>query len=100
MPCSTFPTRSAPSLQHQQLWCIFHHPTEQKKAIEKALLVEIGPEGGRRHNSPLKAQPSFEGVTAEGPLGDGWKALSLLLPSLSRQLLPSNYFYHYYFLIP
>jgi hypothetical protein len=67
------------------------------------LLAEIGPEGGRRHNSPLKALPSSEGVTAEGPLGDGRKALSLLLPSLSRQLLPSDYYfypyYHYYYFL-
>jgi hypothetical protein len=61
------------------------------------LLVEIGPEGGRRHNSPLKDLPSSEGVTAEGPFGDGRKAVSLLLPSLSRLLLPSNYFYLYYY---
>jgi hypothetical protein len=61
------------------------------------LLVEIGPEGGRRHNSPLKALPSSGGVTAEGPLRDGRKALSPLLPSLSRQLLPSDYFYPYYY---
>jgi hypothetical protein len=62
-----------------------------------ALLVEIGPEGGRRHNSPLKALPSSEGVTVEGPLGDGRKALSPMLPSLSRQLLLSDYFYPYYY---
>jgi hypothetical protein len=60
------------------------------------VLVEIGPEGGRQHNSPLEALPSSEGVTAEGPLGDGRKALSLLLPSLSRVLLPSDYLYLYY----
>jgi hypothetical protein len=30
-------------------------------------LVEIGAEGVRRHNSPLKALPSSEGDTAEGP---------------------------------
>jgi hypothetical protein len=31
------------------------------------LLVGIGPEGGRRHNSPLKALPSSERDTTEGP---------------------------------
>jgi hypothetical protein len=31
------------------------------------VLVEIGPEGGRRHNSPLMILPSSEGATAEGP---------------------------------
>jgi hypothetical protein len=61
------------------------------------VLVEIGPEGGRRHNSHLKALPSSEGVTNEGPFEDGRKTLSLLLPSLSRLLLPSNYFYLYYY---
>jgi hypothetical protein len=47
--------------------------------------------------TPWKLYPSSEGVTTEGPLGDGQKALSLLLPSLSRLLLPSNYFYLYYY---
>jgi hypothetical protein len=61
------------------------------------VLVEIGPEGGRRHNSPMKALPSSEGDTTEGPLGDGRKALLLLLPSLRRLPLPSNYFYLYYY---
>jgi hypothetical protein len=31
------------------------------------LLVEIEPEGGRRHNSPLKALPSSEEDSVEGP---------------------------------
>jgi hypothetical protein len=31
------------------------------------LLVEIRPEGGRRHNNPLKALPSSVGNAAEGP---------------------------------
>jgi hypothetical protein len=43
------------------------------------LLVGIGPEGGCRHNSPLKVPPSSEGDTAEGPLGDEQNALLLLL---------------------
>jgi hypothetical protein len=46
------------------------------------LLVEIGPEGGHRHNSPLMIPPSSEGVTAEGPLGDETGPL----PSLSKLL--------------
>jgi hypothetical protein len=55
-------------------------PTRLGNESQCSMLVEIGPKGGRRHNSPLKALPSLEGVTAEGPLGDGRKALSLLLP--------------------
>jgi hypothetical protein len=66
-------------------------------AVGAKLLVEIGPEGGRRHNSPLKNLPSSEGDTTEGPLGDGRNALLLLLPSLSRLQLPPNYFYFYYY---
>jgi hypothetical protein len=50
------------------------------------LLVEIGPEGGRRHNNPLMAPPSFEGDTTEGPLRDEWNTLLLSLPSLSKLL--------------
>jgi hypothetical protein len=50
------------------------------------LLVEIGPEGGRRHNSPLMVPSSSEGDTAEGPLGDERHALLLSLPSLSKLL--------------
>jgi hypothetical protein len=38
-------------------------------------LVEIEPEGGLRHNNPLKVPPSSEGDTAEGPLGDERNAL-------------------------
>jgi hypothetical protein len=34
------------------------------------LLVEIEPEGGCRHNSPLNRTPFSKGVTVEGPLGD------------------------------
>jgi hypothetical protein len=59
------------------------------------LLVEIGPEGGRQHNSPMSALPSYEGDTAEGPLGDGRNASLVLLPSLSKLPLPSSYFYLY-----
>jgi hypothetical protein len=33
------------------------------------VLVEIEPEGGRRHNSPLTSPPPSEADTAEGPLG-------------------------------
>jgi hypothetical protein len=56
--------------------------------------VEIGPEGGRRHNSPLKALPSSEGKAAKAPpLGDGRRALLLLLIWLPP--LP-KYFYLYY----
>jgi hypothetical protein len=50
------------------------------------VLVEIGPEGGRRHNSLLMFPPSSEGDTAEGPLGDKQNALLLSLPSLSKLL--------------
>jgi hypothetical protein len=65
--------------------------------------VEIRPEGGRRHNSPLKTLPHSEGDTAEGPLGGGrstrlllllllsglhYTTIKLLLPLLLR--LPSN----------
>jgi hypothetical protein len=56
-----------------------------------------GPKVDTDTTAPLKALPSSEGVTTEGPLRDGWKALSLLLPSLSRPLLPSNYFYLYFY---
>jgi hypothetical protein len=34
------------------------------------LLVEIGPEGGCRHNSPLTVPLSSEGKRPEAPLGD------------------------------
>jgi hypothetical protein len=47
------------------------------------LLVEIGPEGGRQHNSPLMAPPFSEGDTAEGPLRDERNALLQPLPLLS-----------------
>jgi hypothetical protein len=50
------------------------------------LLVEIRPEGGHRHNSPLTIPPSSEGVTTGGPLGDKQNALLLPLPSLSKLL--------------
>jgi hypothetical protein len=50
------------------------------------LLVEIGSEGGRRHNNPLIVPPSSEGDTAEGPLGDERNALLLSLPSLRKLL--------------
>jgi hypothetical protein len=50
------------------------------------LLVEIGSESGRRHNSPLTTLPSSEGVMAEGPFGDEQNALLLPLPSLSKLL--------------
>jgi hypothetical protein len=33
----------------------------------RGVLVEIGPEGGRRHNSPLKVLPPPKGKAAEGP---------------------------------
>jgi hypothetical protein len=54
------------------------------------LLVEIGPERGRRHNNPLKTLPFSEGNTAEGPLGDGRNALLLLLPLLSMLCYTTN----------
>jgi hypothetical protein len=34
------------------------------------LLVEIGPEGGHLHNSPLNVLPPPKGKAAEGPLGE------------------------------
>jgi hypothetical protein len=61
------------------------------------LLVAIVPEGGHRHNNPLKSLPSSEGDTVKGPFRDGRNALLLLLPSLSRLPLPSNYFYLCYY---
>jgi hypothetical protein len=42
-------------------------------ACGETVLVEIGLEVGRRHNSPLNRQASSERVTAEGPLGDEGK---------------------------
>jgi hypothetical protein len=54
--------------------------------VAAKLLVEIGLESGRRHNSPLTIPPSSEGVTAEGPLGDERGALLIPLPSLSKLL--------------
>jgi hypothetical protein len=80
---------SAPA-DHGPCHAVFH-------AVGAKLLVEIGPEGGHRHNSPLKTLPSSEGDTTEGPLGDGRNALLLLLPSLSRLQLPPNYLYFYYY---
>jgi hypothetical protein len=47
------------------------------------VLVQIGPKGGRRHNSPLIAPPFFEGDAAEGPLGDERNVLLQALPLLS-----------------
>jgi hypothetical protein len=35
------------------------------------MLVEIGPEGGRRHNSPLKVPPLLKGEVAEAPPSEG-----------------------------
>jgi hypothetical protein len=35
--------------------------------VRKYVLVEIRPEGGRRHNSPLKVLPPPKGKAAEGP---------------------------------
>jgi hypothetical protein len=44
------------------------------------VLVEIGPEGGRRHNNPLNCLPSSEGDAAEGPLGVELNSSRLILP--------------------
>jgi hypothetical protein len=54
------------------------------------VLVEIDPEGGRRHNSPLNAPPSSESDTAEGPLGDERNDIWLLLPLLDRILYTTS----------
>jgi hypothetical protein len=47
-------------------------PTPRQRA---PLLVEIGPEGGLRHNSPRRFPLSSEGDTTEGPFGDERNAL-------------------------
>jgi hypothetical protein len=41
-----------------------------QKYMPTLLLVEIGPEGGLRHNSPLSAPHSSEVEQPEAPLGD------------------------------
>jgi hypothetical protein len=56
-------------------------------------LVEIGPKGGRGHNSPLKALPSFEGDTAEGPPRRRAES-SVATATFAKQ---ANYFYLYYY---
>jgi hypothetical protein len=50
-----------------KVWLSRHLLRNLCHLLQKGLLVEIGPEGGRRHNSPLKTLPSSEGDTAEGP---------------------------------
>jgi hypothetical protein len=56
-----------------------------------SLMVEIGPEGGRRHNSPLIIPLPFEGRRPEAPLEAGGETIVLLLPSLpNRFYTPST----------
>jgi hypothetical protein len=61
---------------HKLIFCRLHILSQTKTTIieenvcSHKLLVEIGSEGGRRHNSPLIGLLSSEGVMAEGPLGD------------------------------
>jgi hypothetical protein len=54
------------------------------------LLVEIGSEGGRRHNSPLNCTPSSEGVTTEGPLGDEGTLMTNTTPTEQITLYGGN----------
>jgi hypothetical protein len=64
------------------------------------LLVEIGPEGGRRHNSPLIIPLSSEGKQPEAPSEMSRETSVHLLPSLPLLMLLTacfylNYFYYY-----
>jgi hypothetical protein len=54
------------------------------------LLVEIGPEGGRRHNSPLKTPLPFEGRRPKASLGSGRRNYRL---GTSLTILPFAYLY-------
>jgi hypothetical protein len=58
-----------------------HEPAHGPKT--RQVLVEIGSEGGRRHNSPPENSTPLRRDTAEGPLGDGRNTQLLLLPLLS-----------------
>jgi hypothetical protein len=57
---------------------------------ESGVLVEIGPEGGRRHNSPLVTLLPFGGKRPEASLGSGWRKLGL---ASSQSVLPFVYPY-------
>jgi hypothetical protein len=54
------------------------------------LLVAIGPEGGRRHNSPLVSLLPFGGKWPEASLGSGRRELG---PASSLAVLPFVYPY-------
>jgi hypothetical protein len=58
-----------------------------------SLMVEIGPEGGRRHNSPLIIPLPFEGRRPEAPLGSGRRNYSLATAFTPQPILHSVYFY-------
>jgi hypothetical protein len=53
-------------------------------------MVEIGPEGGRRHNNPLIIPLPFEGRQPEAPLGSGHRDYRL---TTSLSILPFVYLY-------
>jgi hypothetical protein len=61
--------------------------------LQSLLLVEIGPEGGRRHNSPLIIPLPFEGRRSEAPLGSGRRNYSLATAFTPLPILHSVYFY-------
>jgi hypothetical protein len=60
--------------------------------LRRFMLVEIGPEGGRRHNSPLIIPLPFEGRQPEAPSEAGGETMVLLLPSLPLPILHFAYF--------
>jgi hypothetical protein len=63
-------------------WCL--------PSLFKVVLVEIGPESGRRHNSPLIAPLPFEGKRPEASLGSGRREYRL---ATSLSILPFVYLF-------
>jgi hypothetical protein len=59
-----------PSLWRRHRWTLNLVVVGSSPTVGAKLLVEIGPEGGRRHNSPLSVLPPPKGKVAEGPLGE------------------------------
>jgi hypothetical protein len=61
--------------------------------LQSLLLVEIGPEGGCRHNSPLIIPLPLEARLPEAPLGSWRRNYSLATAFTPLPILHSVYFY-------
>jgi hypothetical protein len=60
--------------------------------VAAKLLVEIGPKGGRRHNSPLIISLPFEGRRPEAPLRSGRRNYGLATTFAPLPILHFPYF--------